>query len=227
MLGHTDEQLLKTHTDAWNKFWHISPSIEIENNKELASIIYASMFSVASSMQTSYATQAFFAPMSSDTGHVSSNTEQWVLPAINLLNSDWTRKFLNYRFRTLAVAMSAASETGYEGVQYSVKSAFTGIEIESDLYLLNKMHVSADISFGMRQYYAVTHDNEWLLREGCMVSREIAKFWASFVSLNEKTGFYDINDVTGPDKNHMGVNNDLYTNVAAGYALFFARLGNS
>lgn len=32
-----------------------------------------------------------------------------------------------------------------------------------------------------------------------------------------------LTDVTGPDQNYPGVDNDLYTNVAAGYALFFGR----
>lgn len=128
--------------------------------------------------------------MSPDPGHTTADTELWILPALNLINANFTKKLLNYRFRTLPVAMDNAVRAGYSGARFSVKSAYTGIEIESDL--LNAIHVSADISFAMRQYYAETHDDDWMSREGCLMSREIAKFWGSFVTFNNETGYYDI-----------------------------------
>lgn len=131
--------------------------------------------------------------MTSDPGHTTADTELWILPALNLIDSNFTKKFLNYRFRTLAAAIDNAGQTGYAGARYPVRSAYSGIEIEPNLDLLNCVHVSADISFAMRLYYAVTRDDAWLVREGCLMSKEIAKFWASFVRLNITTGFYDIN----------------------------------
>lgn len=53
------------------------------------------------------------------------------------------------------------------------------------------------------------------------MAEEIAKFWESRVTFNESTGFYDINQVMGPDEDHEAVNNSVFTNIVAGYSLHF------
>lgn len=157
-----------------------------------ASAIHSSMFNLASSIPMSFASQTFLGPMSPNKGHTTSENELWILPALNLINSNFSKMLLNYRFHKLPVAIKYAEQTGNAGARYPVKSAYSGIELESEINLLNALHVSAGVSFAMRQYYAVTHDNDWLLREGCIMSKEIAKFWASYVTFNETTGYYDI-----------------------------------
>lgn len=57
--------------------------------------------------------------------------------------------------------------------------------------------------------------------EGCELAAEIAKFWESRVIFNDTTKFYDINHVMGPDEYHSDVNNNVYTNIIAKYALEF------
>lgn len=59
-----------------------------------------------------------------------------------------------------------------------------------------------------------------------MVSQEIAKFWASRAQLNDSTGYYDINHVMGSDEDHGDINNNVLTNVIAGYALYFGQWVN-
>lgn len=56
----------------------------------------------------------------------------------------------------------------------------------------NQIHVTADISFAVRNHFAATNDMEWLRREGCPLAIEIANFWKSRVVYNESTHFYDI-----------------------------------
>lgn len=84
-----------------------------------------------------------------------------------------------------------------------------------------QQHISGDISFGIRHYLFLTHDVQFMKSEGCEVALEIARFWESRVSLNESTRLYDINHVMGPDEDHEDVNNNVYTNVIAKFALNF------
>lgn len=84
-----------------------------------------------------------------------------------------------------------------------------------------QQHISGDISFGLSHYLALSHDIDYMKSEGCELASEIAKFWSSRVTFNESTGFYDINHVMGPDEDHEDVNNNVYTNVIAKFALKF------
>lgn len=131
--------------------------------------------------------------MSPNSGHTTADTELWILPALNSINSNFTKKLLSFRMQKLPIAIQNAALTGYVGARYPVKSAYSGMEVESDVNLVNALHVSADISFAMRQYYAVTHDDDWLVRESCLMSKEIAKFYESYAIFNETTGHYVIN----------------------------------
>lgn len=56
-----------------------------------------------------------------------------------------------------------------------------------------ELHITADISYAMRLYFALTHDYEWMESEGCQLSRQIAKFWASRATFNETTRYYEYN----------------------------------
>lgn len=84
-----------------------------------------------------------------------------------------------------------------------------------------QQHISGDISFALFHYLALSHDIEFMKTAGCELALEIAKFWESRVSFNESTLLYDINHVMGPDEDHRNVNNNVYTNVVAKFALDF------
>lgn len=84
-----------------------------------------------------------------------------------------------------------------------------------------QQHISGDISFGLRYYLATTHDVDYMTSEGCELAVEIAKFWESRVAFNVSTGLYDIRHVMGPDEDHEDVDNNVYTNVIAKFALEF------
>lgn len=89
-------------------------------------------------------------------------------------------------------------------------------------YIANyQQHITGDISFGLQHYLSLTHDVDFFKLEGCELASNIAEFWESRVSFNDSTGFYDINHVMGPDEDHSNVDNNVYTNVIAKYALNF------
>lgn len=109
-------------------------------------------------------------------------------------------------------------------LRFPWESAATGIEtIQPGYEYIAKyqQHISGDISFGLRYFLALTHDLNFMKAEGCELATEIAKFWESRVTVNDTTRFYDINHVMGPDEDHYDVNNNVYTNIIARYALEF------
>ena len=73
---------------------------------------------------------------------------------------------------------------------------------------------------------------------GCDLVREVAEFWISRTQLNTSTGLYDITGgvpdnwtsyerlshkgVMGPDEYHASTDNNVYTNVVAGLAIYLA-----
>lgn len=157
-------------------------------------------------------------------GHNFWDTEIFMFPPIALINQKWAKSLLHYRYMMLNAARDYAKTTGYAGARFPWESAATGIETIQPGYEYiaeYQHHISGDISFAMRQYFALTHDTQWAKEEGCEMAEEIAKFWASRVKFNESTGYYDINHVMGPDEYHRNVNNNAYTNVIAAEALKF------
>lgn len=56
---------------------------------------------------------------------------------------------------------------------------------------------------------------------GCDIAIGTAQFWASRVPSNEHANGFDINGYMGPDDDHVNVNNNPFTNVAAALNLYF------
>lgn len=157
-------------------------------------------------------------------GHNFWDTEIFMFPPIALINLDWAKSLLHYRYMMLDAARDYAKITGYNGARYPWESAATGYEAIQPGYEYiaeHQHHITGDISFAMQQYFALSNDLDWAHREGCKMAIEIAKFWESRVTLNESTGYYDINHIMGPDEDHNNIMNNVYTNVIAKRALKF------
>src|SRR5690606_6432369 len=88
-------------------------------------------------------------------------------------------------------------------------------------------HVSAAIAYNGWQYFQVTHDVEFLQYFGAELILEVARFWSSIATFNERRGRYEIRGVMGPDEFHEaypdapvpGLDNNAYTNVMAVWVL--------
>lgn len=61
-------------------------------------------------------------------------------------------------------------------------------------------HVTADVAYGVHYYYEVTHDMDYMLRCGCEILFETAKFWRSRLEYNPDLDRYEIRNVIGPDE---------------------------
>jgi trehalose/maltose hydrolase-like predicted phosphorylase len=152
-------------------------------------------------------------------------------PTVLYFYPELAREILNYRLHALPAARDRAAETGYEGSRFPWESAFTGREATPDCCPEtrdNEIHNTGDVAFAIRQYVSLTRDENWLkgptdyVTNGCGMIREIAEFWASRSVYNTQTDQFDINGVMPPDEDHAYVNNSIFTNVVAGYSIFFA-----
>lgn len=161
--------------------------------------------------------------------------ELYVFPFYNLHAPEITRALLMYRYRRLGAAKEYAQMHGYKGAMYPWQSASTGDE-QTQVVHLNPMsgewgpdysslqrHVSIAIAHNVWQYFVTTGDRDFLDRYGAEMILEIAHFWSSITTYNEKTKRYEIEGVMGPDEFHEkypgakkgGFTNNAYTNVMA------------
>ena len=75
-------------------------------------------------------------------------------------------------------------------------------------------HVSADVAWGVWEYWKGTGDDIFMATMGVEIMLETARFWASRCVI-DRGGRYHIRVVVGPDEYHEGVDDNAYTNVMA------------
>ncbi|CAD7078921.1 unnamed protein product [Hermetia illucens] len=240
VLGRPNKKLLKLHRSEWVEFWN-SFRIRIEDNLELEKAIYGSLFYIASSLpsfKTNHPTVDYYGlsptglgrggvDLLDYEGHSFWDTEIWMFPVVMQMDPRWARQLLNYRYRMLDAARDHANKTGYLGARFPWESAYTGTEVTQPccpVIAQQQIHITADISFAAKNYFALTNDLEWLNNEGCPLVENIAEFLADRVTYNVTTGQYDIKYVMGPDEDHVNVTNNVFTNVVTKNALYFADL---
>ncbi len=165
--------------------------------------------------------------------------ELFIFPFFNYRVPEITRALLTYRYRRLDEARLAAAGAGHRGAMFPWQSGSDGRE-ESEALNLNprsqrwvpdnshlQRHVGSAIAYNVWQYFEVTEDVEFLNVAGAEMLLEIALFWSSMATLNERRGRYEIHGVMGPDEYHdsypdapaPGVDNNAYTNLMAVWVL--------
>lgn len=161
--------------------------------------------------------------------------ELFIFPTLNLRLPELTRSLLLYRYRRLDAARALAREAGLRGAMYPWQSGSSGRE-ESQVLHLNprsgrwlpdhsrlQRHVNAAVAWNVWQYFQVTLDRQFLYDYGAEMLLEIARFWSSLATWNERRNRYEIKGVMGPDEYHdgypdadrPGLDNNAYTNLMA------------
>ena len=165
--------------------------------------------------------------------------ELYIFPLLNLRVPEITRALLMYRYRRLDAARHSAKAAGHRGAMYPWQSGSSGREESQKLHLNPKSgrwlpdnshlqrHINSAIAYNLWQYYQVTGDMEFLSFYGAEMLLEIARFWASMSTYNEKLGRFEVFGVMGPDEYHdaypdteaPGLDNNAYTNIMAVWVL--------
>jgi len=168
--------------------------------------------------------------------------ELFIFPVLNLRLPMITRSLLRYRYRRLPEARHAAAAAGYAGAMFPWQSGSDGRE-ESPLLHLNPrsgrwnpdssahaQHIGIAVAYNAWKFYEVTGDLAYLIDYGAEMLTEIARFFVSRASYDEKRDRYSIRGVIGPDEFHSGypsapydgIDNNAYTNVMAVWVIMRA-----
>ena len=239
------DKLLNLHYSGWEDIWS-NGVVQLESEDEaLPQILLASQYYLYSSLPYPAASKRplpDFCGLSPGSlnygqkgrdyqGHSFWDTATWMYPPVLVLQPDMARKLLDYRWSRLRAALDYAANTGWQGARFPWESAYTGGEVCPDWAAEtrdNQHHITGDISFAVRQFLAVTGDTDIFTDSinsmtGCEFVRAAAEFWANRAEYNAATNQYDIKGVMGPDEYHGTTDNNLYTNVVGGLAIFFAQ----
>ncbi|MBO5514160.1 MAG: glycoside hydrolase family 65 protein, partial [Mogibacterium sp.] len=147
-------------------------------------------------------------------GHTFWDTEIFLLPYFIYTMPEAARNLMEYRYLSLPGAHAKAAKGGYEGAQFPWESAwlddgevtpeYMGTDIVTGQLIkvwsgFIEIHITADVAFGVWQYYQSTDDQEFMDRYGYELIIDCAKFWASRLEEGDD-GMLHINDVVGPDE---------------------------
>ncbi|MBN1871375.1 MAG: CBS domain-containing protein [Candidatus Omnitrophica bacterium] len=167
-------------------------------------------------------------------GHIFWDSEIFMLPFYIYTDPLIAKNILLYRYYRLNGARSNAKVRGYQGVLFPWESGSKGddvtpryakdidgsvIKIETIEY---EQHITADIAYGVYNYYRATEDTDFMVNQGAEIVMESARFWASRVTFNLSRKKYEIHNVIGPDEFHINVKNNSYTNYMAAWNLEYA-----
>ena len=161
-------------------------------------------------------------------GHVFWDTEIFVLPFFIYTQPDTARSLLQYRHQTLEGARCNARDNGYKGAQFAWESADSGAETtpkwtHDGVHRIwtgeEEIHITADIVYAIDTYVQATGDSAFMSDYGAVIAFEGARFWTSRCEYDADHDQYGLASVIGPDEFHEHVDNNLYTNVLAQWAL--------
>jgi beta-phosphoglucomutase family hydrolase len=241
------DALMAEHVLAWKHLWrrfdvHIQPA-EPGFKLNVMMLLRLNMFHLLQAVSPNSIGLDIGVPARGWTGEAYQGHIFWdelfIFPFLNYRLPEITRSLLLYRYRRLGEARAAAQNAGFQGAMFPWQSGSDGQEETQELNLnplsqrwvpdnsYLQRHVGSAIAYNVWQYFQVTHDVEFLQAHGAELIIEIARFWSSIASFNDKRSRYEIRGVMGPDEFHEGypgapvpgLNNNAYTNVMAVWVL--------
>jgi len=239
------EDLLPSHTRAWEQIWRncdveFVPDGEPQMNLRLH-IFHLLQTTSPNTIDLDVGVPARGLHGEAYRGHIFWD-ELFILPSLTFRLPAITRSLLLYRYRRLDEARRNARDAGFRGAMYPWQSGSDGRE-ESQLVHLNprsgrwiadvswlQRHVNAAIVYNIWQYVHASDDRDFLAFYGAEMILEIARFWGSLVSYDPGRERYVIRGVMGPDEYHdgypdserPGIDNNTYTNVMVAWVLSHA-----
>ena len=223
------EQAWTDHCRAWSSEWERC-DVQIEGDAEAQIAVRFNLFQLLAAAPREDERVNIGAKLLSGygyRGHAFWDTETFMLPFFTYTRPEIARNLLSYRWNNLPGARAKAKANGFRGAQYPWESAATGEEVTptwvphfADRTRLIRIwtgdieiHISADVVYGIWQYWQATGDDDFFKQRGAEVILDTARFWASRVEWNSALARYEINDIVGPDENHDHVDNNAYTNI--------------
>jgi len=219
------ERLLQEQRTAWDALWQ--SDVLIDGDAQAQQVVHSELYYLLASSTENTAWPAGACALTPGyANHAFWDNDTWIMPALLLLHPERARSLLAFRTHTLEAAKARARQHGFAGAMFPWESdPENGSEQtpHSAVVLADtEIHVNADVAIAQWQYYLATQDRAWLRAQGWPVIREVARFWASRATWNERTGHYEILHVTSVAESHNDIPNDTFTNVSAARALRIA-----
>ena len=183
-------------------------------------------------------------------GHCFWDTEIFLLPYYIFTQPETARKLEEYRYLSLPGAHKKAEHNGYQGAMFPWESAwlddgevtpeYQGVDIVTGSLIkvwsgFIEQHITADVAFGVWQYYTITGDQDYMDKYGYELIFDTARFWVSrledknrqihetvneqgvteFTEAVTEDGLYHICDVVGPDEYKEHKTDNAFTNYLA------------
>ena len=217
--------LLDAHKSAWAQLW--KSDIRIDGDQKAQRAVHSDMYYLLSNVPPDTSWSPGACGMATGyVGHIFWDGDSWIFPALLLQHPAYAKSLVMFRSRTLPAAQQRARDAGFQGAKYPWEAdPENGTEqILHAAWILGRseIHVNADVAIAQWQYWLATHDLEWLREHGWPVIRDVARFWTSRATYNEKVQRYDIEHVTSVEENYYDVPNDTFTNLEAAKALNIA-----
>ncbi|MFC1521360.1 glycoside hydrolase family 65 protein [Elusimicrobiota bacterium] len=230
------ENLMEKNSRAWERLWKNS-DFDIVGDREIQKAIRFNIYHLLICGTDKGDTAGIGAKSLTGEGyrgHSFWDTEIFTLPFYIYTQPLIARHLLKYRHDRLGEAKKIALGKGYKGAMFPWESADIGEEATPTWHKdydgkirhietgNQEHHITADIAFGVWNYFMITGDSRFMLDCGLEILLETARFWASRVEFKPGKKRYEINNVIGPDEFHEKTNNNAYTNMMAKWNLWVA-----
>lgn len=228
-------QCSERNCQAWEDIWQHS-AVDLEGNDEAALALHASQYylnSIAPRHAGNLSIPARGLSGQTYKGAIFWDSEIFLFPMFVHTQPEVAKSLLRYRIDTLPGALKKAAEYGYRGAFYAWESQEGGEEGCTNFNVVDvfthrpvrtyfrdkQIHISADISYTMQQYFDITGDRSLLEEGGAEVILQCARFYLSRATSHLDRDTVDFADVIGPDEYHERVTNSAFTNQMARYCM--------
>jgi len=222
-----------SHVKAWQEdggLW--AAGYEIEGRPDVAAAANASLAAILASIRSD---RPFGISPSGITsgwyyGHVFWDQELWMLPPLTLTHPNLAASLLSYRLAHLPQAQAKAVQYGWQGAFYPWQSGSSGVETcpsYASYGIVREIHLNGDIAMAAKGLWESSGDLEWMNSTAWPLFTEVARFFMSRLlhdnpgafNSSSNTSFLHILNVCGPDEEHDGVNDSVFTNAVASLSL--------
>ncbi len=209
------DKLIENHKKAWESIWNTD--IVIDGDDSSQKDVRFALFNLYSSIRknTSYSIPPMGLTNLDYYGHIFWDSELWMYPPLLVLNPEFAKPMVDYRIKHVESANKKANSYGYNGTMFPWESDDFGEESTPTWALTGPFehHITAVVGLALWNYYSVTQDEDWLRKEAYSILTDIADFWLSRSSRDERGQFHILN-VVGADEYAENVDNNAFTNGA-------------
>ena len=222
------DELLKEHTERWDKIWALS-DITIQGDVAAQQGIRFNIFHLNQTYtgedeRLNIGPKGFTGEKYG--GSTYWDTEAYCIPFFLMTAPQKVvRNLLVYRYKHLQKSIENAEKLGFtNGAALYPMVTMNGEECHNEWEItFEEIHRNGAIAFAIYNYIRHTGDFKYLEEFGLEVLIAIARFWSQRTTFSQEKMKFVILGVTGPNEYENNINNNWYTNRIAVWCLHYAR----